>query len=62
MIAKVPHLAMSYREIRVFTEMLRTLGYHRIVAIGNFRRPNFELVADITEWLMHREGGLKSKH
>ena len=45
---------MSYRELRDFTETLRSLGYPRIVSIENFRRPNFELVADCLFWLLHR--------
>ncbi|CAD8047106.1 unnamed protein product [Paramecium primaurelia] len=42
---------MSYRELRNFCEQMRALGYHRIISIENFRRPNFELVADILYWL-----------
>jgi len=30
---------------------MRALGYPRIVSMENFRRPNFELVADILYWL-----------
>eukprot|EP00747_Dinoflagellata_sp_TGD_P093095 gnl/TRDRNA2_/TRDRNA2_165640_c0_seq1.p1 gnl/TRDRNA2_/TRDRNA2_165640_c0~~gnl/TRDRNA2_/TRDRNA2_165640_c0_seq1.p1 ORF type:complete len:446 (-),score=125.79 gnl/TRDRNA2_/TRDRNA2_165640_c0_seq1:202-1539(-) len=45
---------MSFRELRNFTEMMRALGYHRIVSMENFRTPNFELVADILDWLLHR--------
>lgn len=45
---------MSYRECRNFTEMLRSLGYPRLVSIENFRKPNFELVADILYWLAQR--------
>lgn len=37
-----------------FTETLRNLGYPRIVSIENFRKPNFELVADVLFWLLHR--------
>mmetsp|Transcript_11237 Transcript_11237/g.11263 ORF Transcript_11237/g.11263 Transcript_11237/m.11263 type:complete len:451 (-) Transcript_11237:213-1565(-) len=43
---------MSYREIRNFTEMMRTLGYGRLISMENFRRPNFELVADILDWMV----------
>ena len=42
---------MSYRELRNFCEQMRALGYPRIVSMENFRRPNFELVADILYWL-----------
>ena len=28
-------------------EMLRTLGYSRLVSIDNFRQPNFPLVAEV---------------
>jgi len=30
------------------------LGYHRLISMENFRSPNFELVADILDWLLHR--------
>ncbi|CAK78831.1 unnamed protein product (macronuclear) [Paramecium tetraurelia] len=43
---------MSYRELRNFCEQMRALGYHRIISMENFRRPNFELVADILYWLV----------
>ena len=45
---------MSYRELRNFCEQMRGLGYPRIISIENFRRPNFELVADILYWLAQR--------
>ena len=45
---------MSFRELRNFTEILRSLGYHRNVSIENFRDPNFELVADILYWFALR--------
>lgn len=45
---------MSYRELRNFTEILRSLGYHRNISIENFRDPNFELVADILYWFALR--------
>jgi clusterin-associated protein 1 len=45
---------MSYRECRNFIEMLRSLGYPRLVSIENFKKPNFELVADILYWLAQR--------
>jgi len=45
---------MSFRELRNFAEALRSLGYPRLVSMENFRSPNFELVADILDWLIHR--------
>mmetsp|Transcript_13386 Transcript_13386/g.35968 ORF Transcript_13386/g.35968 Transcript_13386/m.35968 type:complete len:429 (-) Transcript_13386:101-1387(-) len=45
---------MSFRELRQFCEIMRSLGYHRIVSMENFRRPNFQLVADVCDWLLHR--------
>lgn len=34
--------------------MLRSLGYPRLVSMENFKKPNFELVADILYWLAQR--------
>ena len=45
---------MSFRDLRNFTEIMRTLGYPRLISVENFRSPNFELVADILYWLVHR--------
>ncbi|TNN09443.1 Clusterin-associated protein [Schistosoma japonicum] len=45
---------MSFREIRLFTEMMRSLGYPRIISLENFRTPNFALVAEILKWLVSR--------
>lgn len=45
---------MSYRELRNFSEYMKTLGYHRIVSLENFRTPNFPLVADALLWLCER--------
>jgi len=45
---------MSFRELRNFCEVMRSLGYHRPVSVENFRTPNFELVADLLDWLLHR--------
>mmetsp|Transcript_24066 Transcript_24066/g.56659 ORF Transcript_24066/g.56659 Transcript_24066/m.56659 type:complete len:444 (+) Transcript_24066:117-1448(+) len=45
---------MSFRELRNFCEIMRSLGYHRLVSMDNFRTPNFELVADVLDWLLHR--------
>lgn len=38
---------MSYRELRNFCEIMRGLGFPRLISMENFRRPNFELVAEI---------------
>jgi len=45
---------MSYREIRNFCEIMRSLGYNRNISIENFHEPNFELVADILLWFTER--------
>ncbi|XP_032676888.1 clusterin-associated protein 1 [Odontomachus brunneus] len=45
---------MSYRDLRNFTEMMRVLGYPRLISIANFRVPNFALVAEILVWLVKR--------
>ena len=45
---------MSYREVLRLTEMMRALGYPRIVSLENFRQPNFGLVAEMLGWLVKR--------
>ena len=45
---------MTYRETRNFCEIMRSLGYPRIISMENFRIPNFKLVAEIIFWLIHR--------
>merc|ERR1712166_1293523 len=45
---------MSFRELRNFTEVMKSLGYPRIISIANFRQPNFELVVDVLYWLLMR--------
>lgn len=45
---------MSYREIRNFCEMMKSLGYPRVISMENFRIPNFKLVAEIIFWLVKR--------
>jgi len=45
---------MSFRELRNFCEIMRSLGYPRIISMENFRIPNFKLVAEITYWLIKR--------
>ncbi|XP_072337453.1 clusterin-associated protein 1 homolog isoform X3 [Scyliorhinus torazame] len=37
-----------------FTEMMRALGYPRLISMENFRIPNFPLVAEILIWLVKR--------
>jgi len=45
---------MSFRDLRNFTEMMRALGYPRLISMENFRTPNFTLVAEILTWLVQR--------
>ncbi|XP_051789989.1 clusterin-associated protein 1 homolog isoform X1 [Erpetoichthys calabaricus] len=45
---------MSFRDLRSFTEMMRALGYPRLISMENFRTPNFTLVAEILTWLVKR--------
>ncbi|XP_031575256.1 clusterin-associated protein 1 homolog [Actinia tenebrosa] len=45
---------MSYRDLRNFTEMMRSLGYPRLISMENFRSPNFPLVAEVLIWLVKR--------
>jgi clusterin-associated protein 1 len=45
---------MSFRELRNFCEVMRSLGYNRLISMENFRTPNFELVADCLDWLVRR--------
>ncbi|XP_071480846.1 clusterin-associated protein 1-like [Diadema antillarum] len=45
---------MSYRDLRNFTEMMRALGYPRLISMENFRTPNFALVAEVLIWLVKR--------
>ncbi|XP_076336307.1 clusterin-associated protein 1 homolog [Tachypleus tridentatus] len=47
-------LKMSYRDLRNFTEMMRVLGYPRMVSMKNFCNPNFPLVAEVLKWLVKR--------
>ena len=37
-----------------FTEMMRALGYPRLISMENFRSPNFPLVAEVLTWLVQR--------
>ena len=45
---------MSYRDLRSLTEMMRALGYPRLISLENFRQPNFQLVAEMLSWLVRR--------
>eukprot|EP01084_Bolivina_argentea_P115863 205962_1 len=45
---------MSFRELKLFSEIMKTLGYGRLISLDNFRRPNFELVADILYFFCDR--------
>ncbi|XP_067942297.1 clusterin-associated protein 1-like [Watersipora subatra] len=45
---------MSFRDLRNFTEMMRALGYPRLISMENFRQPNFPLVAEVLIWLVKR--------
>ncbi|CAH8640566.1 unnamed protein product [Heterobilharzia americana] len=45
---------MSFREMRLFTEIMRSLGYPRVISMENFRTPNFLLIAEILRWLIER--------
>ncbi|XP_060811055.1 clusterin-associated protein 1-like isoform X1 [Bombus pascuorum] len=56
---------MSFRDLRNFTEMMRVLGYPRLISVGNFRLPNFPLVAEILVWLLKRfdpDADISSEH
>lgn len=45
---------MSFRELRNLCEMTRTLRYPRLMSIENFRTPNFQLVAELLEWIVKK--------
>ncbi|GAX85415.1 hypothetical protein CEUSTIGMA_g12831.t1 [Chlamydomonas eustigma] len=45
---------MSFRDLRSFTEVMRSLGFPRLISMENFRTPNFELVAECLYWLVQR--------
>mmetsp|Transcript_106139 Transcript_106139/g.257831 ORF Transcript_106139/g.257831 Transcript_106139/m.257831 type:complete len:418 (-) Transcript_106139:106-1359(-) len=51
---------MSFRELRDFTEIMRALGYPRMISVENFRTPNFGLVADVLYWMVQRYDPLVS--
>lgn len=45
---------MSYRELRNFCEIMRSLNYPRTISMENFRVANFKLTAEIIFWLVNR--------
>ncbi|KAM9372693.1 clusterin-associated protein 1 [Phaethornis superciliosus] len=45
---------MSFRDLRNFTEMMRALGYPRLISMENFHTPNFMLVSEVLLWLVQR--------
>ena len=45
-----------------FTEMMRSLGYPRLISMENFRQPNFSLVAEILTWLINRWAKITNIH
>ncbi|XP_074962110.1 clusterin-associated protein 1 isoform X5 [Phalacrocorax aristotelis] len=45
---------MSFRDLRNFTEMMRALGYPRLISMENFHTPNFMLVSEVLLWLVKR--------
>uniref|UniRef100_A0A914LRZ2 Uncharacterized protein n=1 Tax=Meloidogyne incognita TaxID=6306 RepID=A0A914LRZ2_MELIC len=45
---------MSFHELKEFTEILRSLGFPRLVSNENFRFPNFPLMAEILEWTVKK--------
>ncbi|OHS95450.1 clusterin associated protein [Tritrichomonas foetus] len=42
---------MTFREIKQFTEIVRTLGYPKAVGVDSFDTPNFGMMADLLHWL-----------
>uniref|UniRef100_A0A914H8Z4 Clusterin-associated protein 1 n=1 Tax=Globodera rostochiensis TaxID=31243 RepID=A0A914H8Z4_GLORO len=47
-------VVMSFRELRDATEILRSLGYPRLVSIENFRTPNFPLISEVLAWTVQK--------
>ena len=45
---------MSYRELRNFCEIMRSLNFPRTISMENFRTANFQLTAEIVFWLVKR--------
>lgn len=60
LLAAPPTLALScFLFFSDFTEMMRALGYPRLISLENFHAPNFMLVAEVLLWLVKRwVGGL----
>ncbi|KAI9138788.1 Clusterin-associated protein-1-domain-containing protein [Paraphysoderma sedebokerense] len=45
---------MSYRELKIFIEKMKALGYHdRVVSMESFKTPNFELIKELVAWMVH---------
>ena len=44
---------MSFRELRNFCEIMWGLGFPRLISMENFRKPNFELVAEILYFYLY---------
>ncbi|XP_064009256.1 clusterin-associated protein 1 isoform X2 [Pogoniulus pusillus] len=42
------------QETEDFTEMMRALGYPRLISMENFHTPNFNLVSEVLLWLVRR--------
>jgi clusterin-associated protein 1 len=42
---------MTFREVRQFAEIVRTLGYVAPIGIDSFDTPNFSLMAELLQWL-----------
>lgn len=40
--------------MRKLCEMMRRIGYNRIISLDSFKKPNFELVAEMLDWLASR--------
>ena len=45
---------MSFREMRNFSEIMKTLGYPHLISLEHFRNPNFSLMSEILTWLALR--------
>ncbi|XP_050434310.1 clusterin-associated protein 1 [Adelges cooleyi] len=45
---------MSYQDLFKFTEVMRSLGFHKQLAMDSFHNPNFSLVSEVLLWLSLR--------
>ncbi|KAH3745650.1 clusterin-associated protein 1 [Pelomyxa schiedti] len=45
---------MSFKELRSFSEILRGLGYPKVVSVEGFRTPSFEHMRTLATWLAQR--------